>query len=313
MNMFYQGKRVLITGGFGFVGGHLRAALERQGARVFVLDKNPRALPSRDIYDCNVCDGANLHRALKVISPQIVFHLAARIERSGEFATLKEMIEINLLGTLNLLDGLRSHPECEAIVLAGTAEEYGGAPVPFTEMLREGPVTPYSYSKLCATHLGELAWRLYKLPVVVLRATLAYGPGQPEVMFLPSLISALVRNEPFPMTPGEQTRDFIYIDDLVEAYLLAGATPAARGQIFNIGSGQPQRLRDVALKVAKALGREHLLGIGRLPYRPAEIMEYEVDISKARRVLGWAPNVTFDEGLRRTIEAYSGKGSTIEA
>lgn len=313
MNEFYQGKRVLITGGFGFVGGHLRAALERRDARVFVLDKNPRALPSRDIYDCNVCDGTNLNRALRVISPQVVFHLAARIERSGEFTALRGMIETNLTGTLNLLDGLRSHPECEAIVLAGTAEEYGRASLPFTEVLREGPVTPYSYSKLCATQLGQLAWRLYQLPVTVLRATLAYGPGQEGDMFLPSLIRTLLRDEPFPMTGGEQTRDFVYIDDLVEAYLLAGATPAARGEVFNIGSGQAQRLRDVAVKVARALGREHLLEIGRRPYRPAEVMQYEVDISKARRVLGWAPKISFEEGLRKTIEAYGGRVSSVEA
>lgn len=312
MREFYEGKRVLITGGFGFVGEHLRAALENLNARGFILDKNPKALPSRDIYDCSVCDGANLNRALKVIAPQIVFHLAARIERSSEFSALRGMIETNLTGTLNLLDGLRSHPECEAIVLAGTAEEYGTASVPFTEILREGPVTPYSYSKLCATHLGQFAWRLYRLPVTVLRASLAYGPGQGGDMFLPSLIRTLLRDEPFVMTAGEQTRDFIFIDDLIGAYLLAGATPAARGEIFNIGSGQPRRLRDIALKVARALGREHLLEIDRLPYRPAEIMQYEVDISKARKVLGWAPKVDLDEGLRRTIEAYGGRASGRE-
>ena len=123
-------------------------------------------------------------------------------------------------------------------------------------------------------------------------------------MFLPALIKTLLANKEFPMTYGRQTRDFIYVTDLISAILLASVTPQAAGKVINIGSGSPVAIGEVAAKVARLLGKEDLIRIGALDYRHGEAMEYYVDTNKARLTLDWAASVSFDEGLRRTVEYY---------
>jgi len=123
-------------------------------------------------------------------------------------------------------------------------------------------------------------------------------------MFLPALIMALAAGESFPMTRGEQTRDFIYVADVVDALLRSAK--CREGQLLNIGSGTPVALAEVARKVGELMKRTHLIQLGALEYRPAEIMSYFVDHSLARQILGWLPRVSLDEGLANTVREYSG-------
>jgi len=298
----YAGRKALITGGAGFIGRRLRKKLEALGAEVYSLDsaegEGPRALK------CDVRDAAALAAAVREISPEFVFHLAGRVDRTADAALLRPMLEVNFLGALNLFEALKKVPVCRAVLLLGTGEEYGRfAEPPFREDYREDPVGPYSFSKFCATRLAGLFHRLYGLPAIVLRPTLAYGPGQEAGMFIPSVIETLRRGEKFAMTAGEQVRDFIFIDDLVSVYLAAGAAGTGFGGIFNIGSGETCSIRDLAMKIGRLMGREKLLEIGARPYRPAEIMDYRVDFSKAVKAFGWKPETGLERGLQLTIAA----------
>jgi len=152
--------------------------------------------------------------------------------------------------------------------------------------------------------MGELFFRLYDLPVTVIRPTLAYGPGQGTDMFLPALITSLLNNKPFAMTAGEQTRDFVYVDDVVDSLLLASENARAKGQVINIGSGIPLKLADIAKKIETMTGRKNLINLGGKPYRKKEIMDYYVDLKKAKRILGWNAKTSLDEGLNKTIAYY---------
>ncbi|MFC1977612.1 NAD-dependent epimerase/dehydratase family protein [Chloroflexota bacterium] len=300
---FYQGKNVLITGGSGFIGRNLSRRLNECGAKVFIIDnrEKPNELTA-SFSRCDITDYSQLRDIFAGISPQIVFHLAATISRASEFDMLYRMIDVNLVGTVNLFNCLRQVTNLQSVVVAGTAEEYGINTVPFRENLNENPTNPYSFSKTCVSHLCRLAHSLFDIPVSVLRATLAYGPGQEEVMLIPSLIESLLRNQSFLLSAGEQTRDFLFIDDLVEAYLLAGSNKSAFGEIFNIGSGKSYKIKDIAHKIGRILGKEHLLSFGKVDYRKSEIMDYQVDFSKARNILNWMPKIDIDEGLRLTNE-----------
>jgi UDP-glucose 4-epimerase len=303
----YQERRVIITGGSGFVGRKLTARLSALGARVYVLDLNrpvDEETSNANFIKADLTNRKDVTSAIKTIEPEIVFHLAANISRATEFDRLYDMVGTNLVATMNLFDALSQTASLQSVVVAGTAEEYGTNEVPFREDLKENPVSPYSFSKVCQSHLCRLAYKLYGIPVAVLRASLAYGPGQEEVMLIPSLIKSLLRGEELPMTAGEQRRDFIYIDDLVEAYRLAGESDAAAGEIFNIGLGKSYKIKDVAIKIGRLLGREHLLRFGETGYRKYEVMEYEVDFTKARKLLGWTPKVDIDRGLRLTVEGF---------
>jgi len=305
IEQLYNKKRVLITGGSGFIGKHLQKALYNYGAFVTIIDKNLPYAKSINTIKCDICDYKNLEKAIRDISPEIVFHLAANINRASEFDIIRNMISVNLIGTLNLFESLKNISSCRSIIVAGTSEEYGNNQVPFKEYYKEDPISPYSFSKVSVSYLSKMLFNVYKLPIIVLRPTLAYGPGQKETMFIPALIKTFLRNERFIMTPGEQTRDFIFIDDLVNAYMLTGVSEGHFGEIFNIGSGKEYKIKDIAYRIASFLNKRNFLKIGAKDYRKSEIMSYFVDISKAKNCLNWTPKIEINKGLKKTIEWYS--------
>jgi nucleoside-diphosphate-sugar epimerase len=171
--------------------------------------------------------------------------------------------------------------------------------------MREFPVSAYSFSKQCASHLAQLMFRSTGLPVVILRPSVAYGPGQNNDMFLPALIQALLHDEQFQMTFGAQTRDFVFVKDLIEALLCAGYQPGIEGEIINIGSGEPIIISRLVTYVEKLMGSSaDIVKRGALPYRVGEPMEYWLDTAKAKRLLNWVPKTTLESGLRHTIQWY---------
>ncbi len=305
LDQFYYKKRILITGGSGFIGKHLSHKLLDYDAVVSVVDINSQHTESINAIKCDICDYKRLEKVIKDISPEVVFHLAANIDRSSNSDIMRNMISVNLMGTLNLFESLKNISSCQSIIVAGTSEEYGNNQVPFKEYYKEDPISPYSFSKVCASYLSKMLFNVYKLPIITLRPTLAYGPGQKETMFIPTLIKTLLRNERFIMTPGEQTRDFLFIDDLVNAYIHAGVSEGHFGEIFNIGSGKAYKIKDIAYRIASFLDKQNFLKIGAKDYRKSEIMSYFVDISKANNYLNWTPKIEIDEGLKKTIEWYS--------
>jgi UDP-glucose 4-epimerase len=301
----FRDKKVLVTGGSGFVGGHLTGQLVAAGAEISVIDRASSKTGSA-VHEMigDLRDKAFVEEAVGVCRPEFVFHLAATKDRSSEIAEFYHAIEVNLLGTLNLLTSLSVVDGLRACIVVGTAEEYGHNKCPFREDMREMPVSSYSFSKLCVTQLCATLSRLHHIPVTVIRPTLAYGPGQDTSMFLPSLITALIKNNPFPMTRGEQTRDYIYVTDLLDALIQAALAEPHQGSIFNVGSGKPVTVAEVAAIVSGILGNKDLIKLGAREYRPGEIMEYAVDNTKARETFGWSPKVDFRDGLLRTVNYY---------
>jgi UDP-glucose 4-epimerase len=305
---FFLHKRVLVTGASGFIGRHLVSRLLAHGAEIASVSRNRTDLPPEvRQYAIDIRDPAAVDDCIRDCRPEYIFHLAAYKERTESIPAFYAAIETNLTGSLNLFAAAKHPGPVRSIVTLGTAEEYGNTATPFSEQARESPVTPYSFSKVCVTHLAELFFQLYRLPVVVVRPTLAYGPGQGPEMFLPALIASLVADRPFEMTPGGQTRDFVYVADLVDALVLAAAKEQAHGQVINIGSGTPVKLVDIALLTEKMMGKSGLVRAGSKSYRHNEIMEYAVSTKKAEELLGWRPATTLEAGLSNTIDYYAGK------
>ncbi len=306
-------RKVLVTGANGFIGRHLVRALTGQKAWVSVIDMSQVQGPDgTDVttYTGNLEDGEFIDECVERCSPDIIFHLAAFKERSSDIASFYRAVRVNILGSLNLFAALGRCKSVSSVVVLGTAEEYGRNESPFTEEMRGKPVTAYSYSKLCLTNLCEILYSLYRLPVVVLRPTLAYGPGQGTDMFMPSLIRSLVEERSFVMTPGEQTRDFLYITDLVDALIKTSVAQGVQGEIINIGSGTPVRLLDLVAMVEGMLDKKGLVRIGGRDYRPDEIMDYHVDTSKVKRLIGWEPRISLEEGIKLTIESFLSRDVT---
>jgi nucleoside-diphosphate-sugar epimerase len=238
------------------------------------------------------------------VNPEVVIHLAASRNRRVDFAAFRAGYDANLLGTLNVIEACQEAPRLARLVHLGTCEEYGAAPVPFDETGREAAASAYGVSKLAATHLLQAVARNSSLPVVILRLTNVYGPGQAEDMFVPALIATLLRGRPFSMTAGQQTRDYVYVDDVVGAIVRAAGMSAPDGSVVNIGAGEPVRMKAVAALALRSIGPSAagLLSCDR-PYRAGESMEYWASTARALQLYDWAPRVDLEEGISRTVAA----------
>ena len=303
--------RILITGASGFIGQHLCAALAQTKAlcsamhyhRPPVNNSTVTLGDSVDRVDGDLLDVESLRRIVKELQPTHIFHLAAATSTARGFITAKEMIQTNILGTVNLLQALEGI-SYTCFVHTGSAEEYGNGTAPFYETDSLAPVSPYSASKSGATLFCQMYHRTFQAPIVILRPFLVYGPGQRPDKLLPQAILAALENRSFPMTSGQQTREFTYIDDIVSGFLKAAVTPEAIGEIINLGTGTAITVLEVVQLIQKLTNSRMTLEPGALPSRAAEIMDYRCDNSKARTILSWTPEVSLEDGLRKTISWY---------
>ncbi len=305
------GVRTLVTGASGFIGSHVTRRLVHQGHTVHIWTR-AAGIPSRlrdvghalTVHRVDVTDAGAVHHAMQLVRPQRIFHLAAFTTPERDPTHAGEAIDANVRGTLHvLIAALDVRSSLEILINTGSPEEYGVGPAPFVETVREAPVSPYSATKVAATHLGEMFFRSFGLPLVTLRPFLTYGPAQDATMFIPSLIQHCLDGRDFPMTEGTQLREFNYVSDIVEAFVMASERPQVAGQIINVGTGDPHAVADVAERIIEKMGRPITLLRGTIPPRRGE-SDLFCDNTKARTLLGWHPRVAIEEGLDRTIEWY---------
>jgi UDP-glucose 4-epimerase len=303
-------KKILITGASGFIGKHLLnkllidsydiACIDLQFNKEFIHSFGKKV----ELFQGNLLDKNFIVSCIKEYNPNFVYHLAGSKSRSNTLQEFKTSNDINYIGTLNLFESCIDNNKLERITILGTIEEYGKTHSPFKEDSCELPTSAYGLSKLSATKLSLIFSHQFNLPILVLRPSITYGPGQGVDMFIPALIKSLLRHEPFRMTEGMQLRDFVYVDDLIEAMIKGIEMKGLAGNIINIASGTSVKLRDVALNIASITGNVDCLEIGAIPYRQTEIMDYEVNINKANDLLKWYPKISLEEGLVKTIDFY---------
>jgi nucleoside-diphosphate-sugar epimerase len=244
----------------------------------------------------------DVHAAVAEAAPHVVFHLAA-VGATNPGVDPHLALAVNAGGALNLLEALTrrasEHSDLRRVVLVGTCYEYGRR-----EAL-EGldPFNAYAASKVAAWAFGRMYWRAYGLPIVTVRPFQIYGPGQPDHTLIPAAIRAALTEEDFPMTPGEQERDFIYVDDIIDGFLTAARASGVEGQSLDLGTGRVHMLRQVVERVWAMTEAQGRLLPGALPYRPGAVMHLVADADRTARLTGWRARVGLEEGLQRTVEA----------
>jgi UDP-glucose 4-epimerase len=292
---------VLVTGGAGFIGGHIARTLADDN-EVAVLDIRPDA-PSDAVsrIEGDIRDEDTVEAA--VAGADVVFHEAAMVSVDESVAKPKESHDVNATGTLNVLEAARTHDA--RVVLASSAAVYGDpneTPVPETHPL--DPTSPYGLDKLASDHYARLYHDLYGLETAALRYFNVYGPGQTggDYAGVIEVFLEQARNDD-PITvhgDGEQTRDFVHIDDVVQANLLAAETDAV-GQAFNVGTGESVTIRRLAELLRDAVDSDS--EIVHTDPREGDIQHSCADISKARDELGYEPAFELEEGLRTLIDS----------
>jgi nucleoside-diphosphate-sugar epimerase len=304
------GKRVLVTGATGFIGSHLARRLVVQGAEVAVFMRASSdpclladVLDRVAVHEVDICDEDSVSAVLAHICPDVVFHLAA-IGMSEPFVSPPVAVRVNVQGTLHLLEAAR---QCgvRRFVHSGTAYEYGDAAsddAPNKEVL--DPVNTYAASKAAARAFVRLYSRVYGLSTVNLRLFAVYGPGQPPKTLISSAVCAALEDRDFPMTPGEQMRDFVFVGDVVESYLRAAVKDGIEGVSIDLGTGQACKIREVVTRLFELAGSRGKPLVGALAYRPSETMKQVADTRAAREQLGWQATTLLEDGLRQTIDWY---------
>jgi len=313
MSQSLKGHVVFVTGADGFIGSHLTRRLIEDGAKVHVfLKKGVDHARLQDIashlavWEGDIRNFSTVVSCFKKIRPAFIFHLAALRNVARQPELLDELLDINLRGTVALLHAAFTElPRLKCFINTGTCEEYGDGPVPFREKQREAPVSPYSASKVAATYYSQMMFSSFGLPVTTLRPFLTYGPYQDADMFIPALITHCLDHKDFPMTQGDQTREFNYVSDVIDAFMCAAYRfKACRGEIINVGNGREYKVFDVAQKIVKLMGNPIRLQRGAVPKRPGEAVRFFSDPKKAYILLQWKPLVSLDHGLKKTIAWY---------
>lgn len=302
--------RALVTGATGMVGANLVRRLVAEGHEVTALLRPTSSrlrlhgLEDRlRVAPGDLTDAASVRRVLHDARPEVVFHLASTIWGRIPEGQSSGHVAVNITGTCHVLDALRSLPKTR-LVFTGSSAAYGPGSH-LSEAQRLSPNTFYGAAKASASLFVQTAVQRDGLSAVELRLFMPYGPWEHPNRLIPQVILSALEGRDVPMTAGTQQRDLIYMDDVIEALLLAATRPVPAGAVFNIGSGSAITVRQLVEQLLRLMGNPVKALVGAVPMRPDEIMEMSADITAARRQLGWAPRISLEEGLRRAIAWFT--------
>ena len=303
---------MLVTGAAGFLGSHLVPRLTAAGAGVCALDRPNARGWSRieSVADCLRDDVSELAMpkhddALRGVTT--IIHLAAA-GVVGELPDPREVVSGNIDGTMAVLMAARRLGA--RVVYCGSCFEYGSGER-WTEDALPAPSTEYGAAKSAGWLLAQAFSRRTGIEVVSLRPFTMYGPMEPPGRLVPSVVRRALAGQAIDLTPGDQARDFIYVEDVADAFVAAAARDAAVGGTFNVCTGTAVTVRHLVETVLRSSGSTSEARFGALAYRPTEYKMLSGDPSRAERVLGWRARVSLEEGLARTIAWFKQVGTGL--
>ena len=301
-----------VTGATGFVGSQLARRLVREGMEVHVLHRAQSnfqrladVLPRLHTHDVSLADGPGMVSLVRAIAPDHIFHLAAATVVAGATGGAAELVGVNFLGTVNLIeacDGL----EYSGLVTTGDSFEYSAS----TQPLREGdccrPDTLHGISKLSATLFAQSIAAARGRPIVTLRLFSTYGPSDNPRRLVPRVIAGALSDTPITLSRRDISRDWVYVDDVVELYLEAARRAGAlRGGVFNVGSGTAVTIGEITDALLRLTGSAAEARWGVFPAPAHDQTPWIADMDRTFGTFAWRPTVSLEDGLRATIDAIA--------
>ena len=301
-----KNKKILVTGGAGFIGSHLTDRLVREGGNVSVIVKYnsiidcPRLVKVWNKINIIEADLRNVDSVseIKNMNFDLVFHLAAYNHVGDSFKHVLENVNSNLISTINLLN---SGPKFKKLIHMGTSEIYGQQiKLPFNVNEKANPMSPYAVTKYSSELFSILKAKSSKLDLLCVRPFNTFGPFQSEKAIIPEIIMKCLQNKEIKTTEGKQTREFNYVDNIIDGLIFLNKKVKHKIDPINIGSNKPISIKLLVKKIHKFTNSKSKLKIGALNYRPNEIWKMHAD-NKFISSKGWKPKVNFDLGLKTQL------------
>ena len=311
-------KRVIVTGATGFVGANLVRRLLADGHEAHLLVRPGHSKwriqeikPDVRLHEVELGDSETVSRTVHEIRPEWIFHLAAHGAYSSQ-TDLAQMVETNIAGTINLVQACLK-TGFEAFVNTGSSSEYGFKDHPPSEEELVEPNSHYAVTKASATLFCRHTAQRENVYLPTLRLYSVYGPYEEPARLMPTIISKGVRNELPPLVDPDIARDFVFTEDVCDAYVLAATSKAGEpGEIYNVGSGEQTTLRDVVDVARRVLSISEKPTWGSMPNRNWDTAVWVSDNKKIRRLLGWKPMHTFEEGFKSMVDWFRENASYYE-
>jgi UDP-glucose 4-epimerase len=291
--------RVLVTGATGFLGGRLVDRLVEAGHTVHAVSRQrPDGCGSVRWWRADLGDEGRVQEVVQEAQPEVIFHLAGDAVGRREPEWVLPLLRGHVLGTANLLEAALGNG-VRRIVMTGSMEE------PESGGEWACPSSPYAAAKWASSAYARMFHALYGSPVVLLRVFMVYGPGRQDLRkLIPSVVLSLLRGERPVLASGDRQIDWVYLDDVVDAFVAAAAGGSdVEGRTLDVGSGRLIAIRDLVADLVRVVGTDVEPQFGRLPDRPMEQVR-AADLRESRRRLDWEPRTSLDDGLRMTVDWY---------
>ena len=281
--------KIIIFGGCGFIGKNLTKYLKKF-YDVIVIDKYIDDIFLKEnkieFYQYNFENIDQLRKIINKEKPNYIINLISYVTSVRELNLFPKMINSNLDILLKIYETTKDLETLKLVMQFGSGEEYGNIEAPFTEIMKEEPVSPYAIAKLLTTNTALMLYKNYNFPICIVRPSNLFGKYQTKDKFIPYILEKLKNNEEILTTFGEQKRDFIYIEDFIDIIQkLLEKSSLIRGEVINVGSGISISLKDIILYLKEKLNSTSEIKFGAIPYRENEMMNFCLNISKLENIL----------------------------
>ncbi len=305
----FKNKRVVVTGANGFIGSHIAKRMAKEGAEIFIIVREDSDLwrieqEKKDvsIYKGDIRNKDFVEASINSIKPEYVFNIAAYgvDSRQKDYSTA---VYTNVVGIVNMLEAVIK-TGCKKFINTGTSMQYGNKEGIISEELRLTPSNIYGSSKAAATIIAHQIAAENNIDIATLIPFGVFGEMEGSHKFFPHIILSVLKNKDVDLTLCEQYRDYCYIENIIDGLLLAALKDDIKNEIFNIGSGTVQQLNYYVDMIFKNIKTDRKPNYGAVPYRKNDLWCPQPDVNKIKKILGWEPEISLEDGVNRTVQWF---------